>query len=131
MIMDIPLKADHPRYKTQKNFFEFQKEYPTLKVETADLYNDGGYVSIHFDKDEFVVLCDTDEKTMEFSILVDYESAEFEIIETVAFDWDLLKSRLNDMLTLSPWTETFIDEPSENEARKKAIEFLRKRWKTK
>ncbi|CAB4160145.1 hypothetical protein UFOVP724_89 [uncultured Caudovirales phage] len=131
MIMDVPLPASHPRYKVQKQFFEFQKEYPLLKVETADLYNNGGYVSIHFDKDEFNVLCDMDDMTIEFAILIDYEEASFETIDKIPFNWDTLRSRLNDMQLVAPWTETFDNEDTEELARAKTIEHLNKKWNSK
>jgi hypothetical protein len=131
MIFDIPLDAKHPRYKLQKLFFEFAKEYPQVKVETADLYNDGGCIGIHFEGDEFIVLCDMDDKTIESSILVDYENASFNVIEMIPFSWDSLKTRLNDMISITPWTQTFEDCEDVDEARQKAVNYLKEKWKTK
>ncbi len=132
IIFDVPLDASHPRYKLQKRFFEFAEEYPQIKVETADLYNDGDCVSIHFDNDEFIVLCAMDSKEIEISILLDYEEATFNVIETIPFSWESLRSRLNDLITVSPWTITFDDGTSGvNEIREKATQFLKQRWKQK
>lgn len=132
MIFDIPLDASHPRYKLQKRFFEFAEEYPQVKIETADLYNDGDCVSIHFDNDEFVLLCTMDSKEIEISILLDYEEVTFNVIETIPFSWESLRSRLNDLITVAPWTITFDDGTSGvNEIREKATQFLKQRWKQK
>ncbi len=128
MIFDIPLHPAHPRYKLQKQFFELKEEFPTLSVETSDFYNDGGYASVHFDNDEFVVLCNMDEMTMDFDILIDYEQITFQTIETVPFSWESLKLRLKDMLAISPWTETFIDSETAQEARSKAVKCLKDKW---
>lgn len=131
MMFDRPLKPDHPRYKIQKEFIEFSKGYPQLDLHMSDLYNDGGCVSFHFVDEEFIVVCDMDAMQIESSILVDYDDAAFNVIETIPFNWESLKLRLNDMLSVSPWTQEFNKYSDIDEAREKAIQYLKSRWKTK
>jgi len=129
MIFDIPLKADHPKHELQKQFNEFAKAYPEVDIETNDFYNNGGCVGIHFSNDEFIVICDMDDMTIETSILTDYENCLFDVVETIPFNWESLKLRLNDLIAIAPWTETFNDSDNENEARGKAVNYLKDKWK--
>ena len=129
MILDRPLNESHPRYKIQQEFISFAKAYPQLDLHMSDLYNDGGCVSFHFLNEEFIVVCDMDAKEIESSILVDYDDASFNVIETIPFNWESLKLRLNDMISITPWTEEFSESSSLGEAREKAIKYLKDKWK--
>ena len=133
MIFDIPLDAKHPRYKLQKQFFEFAKEYPQVKIETADLYNDGDCIGIHFEGEEFTVLCLMDTKEIEIGILTNYEESLFDVIETIPFTWESLRSRLDDLVKIAPWTMNFDDDSSStiDETREKVTQYLKQKWKTK
>lgn len=129
MLMDIPLQVGHPRHELQKQFNLFATKYPEVEIETNDFYNDGGCVGIHFNDDEFIIVCDMDSMTIESSILTDYENCLFDILETIPFTWESLESRLNDMIAIAPWTETFADSDNVNEARGKASSYLKDKWK--
>jgi len=128
MIFDIPLHPAHPRHELQKQFNLFATKYPEVEIETNDFYNDGGCVGIHFNDDEFIIVCDMDSMTIESSILTDYENCLFDILETIPFTWESLESRLNDMIAIAPWTETFIDSETAQEARSKAVKYLKDKW---
>jgi hypothetical protein len=128
MIFDVPLESTHPKYKLQKQFNDFAKDYPELEFETNDFYNNGCYAGIHFKNDEFIVLCDMDDMTIETSILTDYENCLFDVVETIPFSWESLKSRLNDLVAIAPWTQTFMDSETEQEARTKTIKYLKDKW---
>jgi len=131
MMFERALKKDHPRYQTQQDFIEFAQVYPEVNLHMSDLYNNGGCVSFHFANDEFIIVCDVDAMEIESSILVDYEGASFNVIETIPFNWESLKLRLNDMISIAPWTESFKNCKSVDEARQKATDYLKDKWKTK
>jgi len=106
MIFDVPLKPGHPKRELQQMFFKFGELFPLIDVETNDFYNNGSIVGFHFKGDPFIVLCDVEERTIEVSILIDYENAIFEEIEeNVKFDWDQLAIRLKVLQTLTDWQE--------------------------
>lgn len=88
------LEEGHPKYKLQQMFNLFKKTLPSgVQVETPDFYNNGYNASLHFKDDEFIIVCDMKNLTMESSILVDYDLPEFEVFEVTDFDWDELRRR--------------------------------------
>jgi hypothetical protein len=131
MMFERKLKQDHPRYQIQKDFIDFVQAYPEVDLHMSDLYNNGGCVSLHLQNEEFIIVCDMDAMEIESSILLDYEDVSFNEIETIPFNWESLKLRLNDMLSITPWTRNFKNCKDVNEARKKATDYLRNKWKTK
>ena len=89
------LSEDHPRYSLQQMFNKFKETiHYGVEVETADFYNQGYAASIHFKDDAFIIVCDMKALTIESAILVDYELPEYEEFETISFDWEELRKRV-------------------------------------